>query len=505
VDLSSPDWTRDAVGYQIFVRSFADSNGDGIGDLNGLISKLDYLNDGKAGGTDLEVNLLYLMPIHPSPSYHGYDVTDYQAINPQYGSLEDFKRLCKEAHQRGMRVIIDWVLNHSSIAHPWFADESKRDWYIWRDSDPGWTRPWGGGPVWHPQAEHYYYGLFWSGMPDLNLRQPLTVKAMIEAMHFWSEQGVDGFRVDAARYLIEEESGEQADTHATHALAKDLKRHLREVDEDGLWLAEAWTTTEIVATYAGDNDEFDLAFNFDLAQVIPIALMAEEPLEIERCLRRTEQGFSKRGFDAPFLTNHDMDRLRTSLNGATGPLRPAMALLLSLPGTPFLYYGEELGMANALSCQGDVCRRAPMAWQAGPGAGFSSVEPWTAPAEDSATVNVETQAANPDSLLNLTRRMIALRRQWPAMRSDERVMLTTDQSAVYAMLRGRGAGSILVLLNFSETEKTSTVDLSGVGRTGEVLKGRDLFDDRELSFPAERSRHMLEELPPYGLRLISFE
>ena len=156
VDLSPPDWTRDAVGYQVFVRSFADSNGDGVGDLKGLISRLDYLNDGKAGGTDLEVNLLYLMPLHPSPSYHGYDVTDYRAINPEYGSLEDFRNLCKEAHQRGMRVIMDWVLNHSSIAHPWFEasvssnNDAKRDWYIWRDSDPGWTRPWGGGPVCRP-------------------------------------------------------------------------------------------------------------------------------------------------------------------------------------------------------------------------------------------------------------------------------------------------------------------------------------------------------------------
>jgi len=200
------------VGYEIFVRSFFDSDSDGTGDLAGIQAKLDYLDD-------LGVNLIWLTPIHPSPSYHGYDVTDYRAVNPELGTLEDFRSLAAAARRRGMRVILDLVVNHTSSRHPWFVASAsspvndQRDWYVWRQDDPGWKQPWGHrSPVWHRRKSFYYYGIFWEGMPDLNLENPAVLKEVSGIIAFWLKQGASGFRLDAARHLVEEPDGALCDT-----------------------------------------------------------------------------------------------------------------------------------------------------------------------------------------------------------------------------------------------------------------------------------------------------
>ena len=474
----APRWASTAVGYEIFVRSFHDSDSDGTGDLAGIAAKLDYLNDGKPGGEDLEVDLIWLTPIHPSPSYHGYDVTDYRAVNPQLGTLEDFRSLAAEARRRGMRIILDLVVNHSSSRHPWFvaaasspADE-KRD-------DPGWKQPWGShSPVWHQSGDYYYYGLFWEGMPDLNLENQAVLDEVSGIIGFWLEQGASGFRLDAARHLTEDADGTLCDTAGTHRVARKIKRAMRAADPESLLVAEAWTKAETVAAYSGDDDEYDLAFNFDLAAVMATALLAEDPGGIEPVLQRTEAAYKRRDFDAPFFENHDMDRLRTQLGGRAEPLRVAAALLLTLPGTPFLYYGQEIGMANATGCQGDLCRRGPMDWE-----------------------QVAAQDGDPGSLLNLYRKLIRVRNANPALASPQRKRLPTNVDDVYAILRGAGDRQVLVVLNFAPEARKAGVDLS---MAGDSLAATDLLTGQALTLTAgEGGYFFLPDLPPFGVVILS--
>ncbi|HUU02872.1 MAG TPA: alpha-amylase family glycosyl hydrolase [Myxococcota bacterium] len=509
--LDAPAWVAKSVGYEIFVRSFFDSDADGVGDLAGILQKLDYLNDGKTGGSDLGVNLLWLTPIFASPSYHGYDVSDYLTVSPELGSLADFRDLAAAAHQRSMRVILDLPLNHTSRLHAWFAasssgtDDPRHDWYLWRADDPGWRRPWGDhGSVWHLLGDSYYYGIFSAEMPDLNLQNSAVVDQVEAGMRFWLDQGADGFRIDAARYFTEDPDGTLADTAGSHQLAKDLKRALREKRPDALMVAEAWAKSEIVAAYQGRRDEYDLAFNFDLAEVLPQCLLAEDPEEIERVLTRVERSFSSRGFDAPFLENHDFTRLVTSLGGRRWPLKLAAVLLLTLPGTPFLYYGQEIGQADASRCSGDICKRAPMQWTAGSGAGFTSGTPWTPPADGEDGIDVASQAGDPNSLLALYRELIRIRGEWPALTSTARKRLAIDRGAAYAYLRGEGDHPVLVVLNFSSLPEKPTIDLSSVGQPGRELEGEDLFSGRELVVPVTRSRYLLDEIPAWGALVVGF-
>ncbi|HWC65519.1 MAG TPA: alpha-amylase family glycosyl hydrolase, partial [Thermoanaerobaculia bacterium] len=246
------------VFYEVFVRSFQDSDGDGIGDLGGLISRLDYLNDGNPdSATSLGVDGIWLMPVFRSPSYHGYDTADYETINPDYGSDADFRRLLDEAHRRGMKVIVDLVVNHTSAEHPWFVDAASspsarhRDWYVWSPVDPGWTQPWGGAtPTWHPLGGAFFYGVFWGGMPDLNFRNP-EVRAEIERIAaLWLARGVDGFRLDAARHLVEDGPGPlQTDTPETHAYWKEFAESVRAVKPDATLVGEIWSDTATIAPY----------------------------------------------------------------------------------------------------------------------------------------------------------------------------------------------------------------------------------------------------------------
>jgi alpha-amylase len=241
-DRSPESWAHGAVFYEVFVRSFQDSNGDGKGDLRGLASRLDYLNDGDPErGDDLGVDAVWLMPVFASPSYHGYDTTDYETINKDYGSGDDFALLIREAHRRGIRVIIDLVLNHTSREHPWFLESAsspsspKRDWYVWSPTDPHWKKPWDpSSETWHPLGGAYYYGLFWAGMPDLNYRTPAVREEMKRIAALWLGRGVDGFRLDAVRHLVENGPDEQVDQPETHAYLKEFAAYVRSVKPEAV-------------------------------------------------------------------------------------------------------------------------------------------------------------------------------------------------------------------------------------------------------------------------------
>lgn len=446
-------WWNQDVFYEIFVRSFYDSDGDGIGDFNGLTAKLDYLNDGDPETTnDLGVQGIWLMPIFPSPSYHGYDVTDYEAVNPEYGTIEDFQRLLDEAHQRGISIIIDLPLNHTSNEHPWFQqslepDMPYRDYYIWSDTDPTYLGPWK-QDVWHEGPDGgYYYGVFWSGMPDLNYTNPAVVEEMDQAVRFWLDLGVDGFRLDGARYIVEDEQ-KQADTPATHEYYKHLRETVKAINPQALLLGEVWTDNFTVSTYT-KGDELDLAFNFDLASGIMASAKSGKADKVKNGLTFTLKLFPT-GQSAPFLTNHDMDRVMSELGGDVEKAKNAAAMLLTAPGVSFTYYGEEIGMSGKRGSENtDIQRRLPMQWTTGENAGFTTGTPWAPLYPFYSATNVEAQTDKPDSLLSFYRDWIHLRNQHPALLFGDTYIIDSSNPAVYAILRsGQGEG-ILTLVNLS--------------------------------------------------------
>lgn len=454
-------WWRDRVVYEVFVRSFADSDGDGVGDLRGLTQRLDYLNDGDpTTHGDLGVGAVWLMPIFPSPSYHGYDVTDYRAVNPRYGTLDDFDAFVRAAHQRGIRVILDMVLNHSSSQHPWFVNSrsgptaEKRDWYVWRTDNPGWGRPWDGANVWYPLGGYFYYAIFWSGMPDLNYTNAAVEAEMVDSMRFWLARGVDGFRIDAVRYLVETATGDMADTPATHALLRRMRAALQPDYPDMLLVGEAWTTIENTVGYYGQGDELQLAFSFVLADALVQAGRTGDATGVASVLGRLGSALAgkDRGFDAPFLTNHDQVRVMRALGGDAAAARVAAATLLALPGTPFLYYGEEIGMQGGAS-SADEDKRTPMRWNAdGPGYGFTTGTPWRTAAE-AAGVDVASQQADPASLWNLYRRLLEVRGARKALASglDTQPAITGSAPGLLAVLRGAPGDRVLLVANFGTT------------------------------------------------------
>lgn len=460
------EWARGAVFYEVFVRSFQDSDGDGVGDLPGLISRLDDLNDGDPATTaDLGVDALWLMPVFESPSYHGYDTTDYLKIDPDYGTNADFLRLLHEAHRRGIRVIVDLVVNHSGSGHPWFVSAAAspaspyRGWYVWSATDPGWKQPWGGNTgTWHAGGGAYYYGVFWSGMPDLNWRSPALRSELRRIASLWLERGVDGFRLDATRYLVETGAGGgQADTPETHAALKEFAAHVRRVKPGAFVVGENWADTGVVASYYGSNtvpggDELPASFNFPLSDRILRAVTTGDGVPVAAKLDEVTRSYPKGAIDAPFLTNHDQVRLATQLGRSRGRLRNAAAVLLTLPGAPFLYYGEEVGIENGPT-GGDESKRTPMPWDATPGGGFTTGTPWFAFAPGRETANVAAQSGDPASLLSRYRELIRVRKASPALAKGELVLLspTSGVSPFLAFLRRTGAETVLVVHNLSDT------------------------------------------------------
>lgn len=481
-------WWDGEVFYEIFVRSFADSTegplaNDGIGDLRGLIERLDYLNDGDPEThDDLGVTGIWLMPIMQSTSYHGYDTTDYYAVEDDYGTNEDFRELMKQAHARGIRVIVDLVLNHSSSKHPWFIDAQKpgseyADWFIWSGHNPGYKGPWG-QRVWHElkgpggePAGRWYFGAFSSGMPDLNYRNPAVTKEMLKATRFWLEDmNADGFRLDAIKHMIEEGEA-QEHTAATHEWLRGFYTFYKKVNPQALAVGEVWTDSPTVATYVGD--EMDLAFEFDQAYATIHTAKTGEKERLAKAQKASWELFPHAQF-ATFLANHDMDRTMSQLEGDHEKGKLAATLQMTSPGVPFVYYGEEIGMSGN---GGDPNVRGPMQWTAGEHVGFSTVKPWYKLGENRGGVNVAEQEGDEDSLLNLYKRLIHLRSAHEALSVGDFVQIETDHPQVYAYLRRAGGEAMLVVANLGgEPVDQYHLAINGrelrrVGRVQELLHG----------------------------------
>ena len=464
---ASEGWWRDAVFYQIFLRSFRDSDRDGVGDFEGLIRQLDYLNDGNPNTTDdLGVKGIWLLPVFDSPSYHGYDATDYRKIKPEYGDQATFQRFLAEAHRRGIKVILDLVVNHTSSQHPWFVDSAKgasspyRDWYVWRSENPGWTQPWGSGAVWHARGGAYYYGVFWQGMPDVNLQHPPAKKEMDDIAAYWLKMGVDGYRLDAARYIVANGAGQlQSDQPETLDYWRGFRKHTKAISKDTLLVGEIWSDARSIAKYCA-GDQMDLAFHFPLAEAIFLTVTGMSDKALWQAIGGS-QGYPE-GCWSPFLSNHDQIRIMTRLRERMPMMRKAAQILLTMPGTPFLYYGEEIGMRNGAG-QRDESKRTPMAWSAAPHGGFTQGTPWE-PLTPFAEANVTTQSKDPASLLSLYRRLIHLRNQERALRRgtiQKADVSGEDSEEILAFTREDGQERVMVILNLSDNpHKDRTIQLA---------------------------------------------
>ena len=450
---TAPQWWHHTVGYEIFVRSFADSSGDGIGDLGGVISHFDYLNDGKPGGDDLGVGLLWLMPVMPSPSYHGYDVSDYDSIAKDYGSLADLDALLKLAHSRGVKVVLDFVANHTSSQPPWFAASSKgtanADWYVWRTTaaEAGWKQPWaGGGKVWHKSGNRWYYGVFSSGMPDLNLTAPAVTQALQASAKLWLDRGVDGFRLDAVRYLVETGPGAgQQDTAATLQWWQDFSAFVAKTKPATLLIGEAWASNAIASKYHGAGNGLPMTFDFD-AQSALLAAAQSGLADGIAAVACGEDGAFPAGYArGTLLANHDMLRWPSQV---TDPAerKAAIAALFLLPGTPFLYYGEEVAAENGPGGD-DVAKRLPMAWDGTAQGGFTTGTPWAEFGPNQLIANVKSQLADAGSHLRWVQKLIALRSAHPALQTGA-LQLFAVPDGWLAGIRAQGDDRVLFAVHF---------------------------------------------------------
>lgn len=496
-------WWNDAVFYEIFVRSFYDSDGDGIGDFAGITAKLDYLNDGDpTTTTDLGITGIWLMPIFPSPSYHGYDITDYTTVNPEYGTIEQFQLLLEEAHKRGIHIIIDLVLNHTSTEHTWFQEaldpnSAKRDWYLWSEENPGYGGPYG-QQVWHFSSGGYYYAVFWSGMPDLNYNNPEVTAEMEHITRFWLEEmNVDGFRLDAIKHIVED-GRKQENTPQTLAWLAEYHTFYKSVNPNTLAVGEVWSPTNEVTPYI--NTAVDIAFEFNLAEAIVAAALGNGKGSIPFTQRIVNGSYPNNQY-AVFLTNHDQNRVMTQLNGNVNQAKVAATTLLTSPGVPFIYYGEEIGMEGS---KPDENIRLPMQWEGGRLGGFTTEMAWRRLHSNVDEVNVALQDDDPNSLLNHYRSLIQLRNRNEALRIGSFGRVDSSSLEVHAFLRASDQQVVLIVINFSDqpvtdytlnAEKTPLVGslsptlLLGMGEvTSPQLNSQGGFSDYQ----------PLTELPPYS-------
>lgn len=447
------------VYYEIFVRAFYDTNGDGIGDLNGVTAKLDYIKS-------LGVSGIWLMPVNPSPSYHGYDITDYEGINPQYGTLQDFKKLIEEAHKRGIKVVIDMVINHTSDQHPWFKaaldpKDPHHTWYLWATPKTDLHEISAvGGPAWHraPNGQ-YYEGTFTGAMPDLNYDNPAVRKAMIDMGRFWLRLGVDGFRLDAAQHIYDDM---RTDMDSPVALKKNVQwwaeyRHALEATDPHVWLVGevARQNPDNLTPYIGP---LNTVFNFPVATQLIGSVTQERNLGIGRGLEYTYAAYRAHADghfdDAPFLSNHDQERVMSQLDGNAAHMRLAAAMLLTLPGEPFIYYGEELGMQGT---KPDEDIREPMRWyRQGKGQGTASWKDWST--HDGADISVQAEDSDPASLLNLYRKLIGWREHISALRDGVLRDVPVTDPHVLAYTLHDAQSQVLVVHNLSREARTFTLD-----------------------------------------------
>ena len=507
------NWWNERVFYEIFIRSFKDSDGDGIGDIQGIIDKLDYLNDGDPTTTDdLGITGLWLMPPAEAFSYHGYDVTDYYAVESDYGTIEDMQRLIEEAHQRGIAIIIDMVVNHSSSHHPWFiqsqlGEAPYADWYIWEDENPNYAGPWG-DVAWHESNDRFYYGVFWGGMPDFNYRNADTTQAMFDIATFWlNEIGVDGFRLDAIKHIVE--NGEiQENTPESRQWLTEYEAHLESVKPNSFTVGEIFNGASFIVTRYIEERSIDSGFDFKVAEEMIGAAQSGSNKDIIRAHRNAMRDYPLNQF-ATFLTNHDQNRLANLLNNDVGKNKVAASLLMTGPGIPFMYYGEEIGMTGTKT---DERIRTPMQWENSETAGFTSGETiWEAlqDAENLAVANVADQTDRPDSLLNHYRDMIHLRNANPALLMGDLTAVDSSERSLYAFLRHSDEQILLILINLGDeviTDYTLTLEDS----EHDLSKGTLIYGAGDNLSPLLNagggfdSYTPLAELAPFSLYVIEF-
>ena len=449
------DWAARAVFAQILVRSYQDSNGDGIGDLNGLTSRLDYLKG-------LGVTGLWLMPIFKSEDHdHGYAVVDYRAIESDYGTLADFDRLLEQAHKRGIAVIVDYVMNHASSAHPLFEDayDSRKsayaDWFIWAETRPRGWNTFSGDP-WREGNQRWYYGVFEAGMPDFNLRNPKVVDWHLDNLRFWLNRGVDGFRFDAVGVLIENSAVAWENQPENHVLMKRIQDLLGEYGKRFM-VCEA--PSDPVSFAATDSCGSAFAFGLQKHVIASVKLGRVKP---DLLYTLSSQPVARM---ATLLANHDAfagARLFKQFGGDEKSYRVAAATLLTLPGTPFLYYGEEIGLAQAEPVQqDDQALRGPMSWSAEAQAGFTAAgKPFRPLVVNWKTHNVEAEQRDPASLLNLYRRLIALRTAEPALSVGSFTPISAKDDPVLAFTREHEGSKLLVLINYAYRDATQALPAS---------------------------------------------
>jgi len=443
-------WWNDSVFYEIYVRSFFDSNGNGIGDLNGITQKLDYLNDGDPNTTsDLGISGIWLMPIFPSPTVHKYNTTDFYDIDPEYGTMVDFMNLLEAAHERGIRIIIDLSVNVTSNQHPWFVDGTNpaspyHDWYIWSDFDPGYTGSWG-QQVWFPLNGRYLYSTYSPYSPDLSLENPDVTEEILNVTRFWLEDvGVDGFRLDSAKHLIEEGTI-QANSQATHDWWKNFFAFYKQINPQAMTVGEIWEDTLINAPYI-KGEEFDISFEFWLAGAMIESINEGNASRMNDQVWRSYTEIPMMRFGT-FLTNHDQERVMSQFFDEDPKAKVAASLLLTAPGVPFIYYGEEIGM------QGDQSHewfRRPMQWSDALNGGFSTASPWQPLGPGWGEYNVAAEIENDESILFHYQTLIRIRNQHAALRVGDLEVLTTTNEAIYGILRVCEDEAVLILINLGD-------------------------------------------------------
>jgi len=519
---SKPDavWYRDAVIYQVHVRAFQDSNGDGIGDFIGLTQRLDYLEQ-------LGIDTLWLMPFFPSPLRDdGYDIADYYSVHPSYGTLDDFKAFLNAAHQRNIRVVVELVLNHTSDQHPWFQesrkslDNPRRDWYVWSDTD---TRYRGvriifvdtelSNWAWDPVSKSYYWHRFFSHQPDLNFDNPSVREEIWNVMKFWLEMGVDGFRLDAVPYLVEREGTSCENLPETHGVLKELRAKLDQQFPGKMLLAEANQWPADLIPYFGNGDEFHMAFHFPLMPRMFMGVRLEDRKPITEILQQTPPIPDGCQW-CLFLRNHDeltlemvtdlerdymydeyaRDRSMRLNVGIRRRLAPLLendrrrielmnGLLMSLPGTPIIYYGDEIGMGDNVHLGDRNGVRTPMQWDGSWNADFSAADPenlYSAlilnPVYGYQVVNVASQQRSPHSLLSWMRRLIQVRKSNPVFGRGSIEFLYPGNHRVLAFLRQLGNETVLAVNNLSSAAQAVELDLSRCkGHILIEMFGRNLF------------------------------
>jgi maltose alpha-D-glucosyltransferase/alpha-amylase len=496
-------WYKDAVFYEVHVRGFYDSNGDGIGDFQGLTEKIDYL-------AFLGIDCIWLLPIYASPHRDGgYDISNYREILPEYGTIEDFRRFLDAAHARGIRVIADLVINHTSDQHPWFQEarqspeSPKRDWYVWSNTDDRYkgarvifTDTERSNWAWDEQAKAYYWHRFFSHQPDLNYANPEVQEAMLQVVAFWLELGVDGFRVDAAPYLFEREGTNCDNLPETHEFLKRLRAFVARRYPGRLLLAEANQWPEDVVEYFGQSDEFHMCYHFPIMPRLFAALRQEDRRPIVEILERTpaipmecQWGMFLRNHDEltlEMVTDEERDYLynqyasdgRMRLNmGIRRRLAPLMengrrrielmhGLLFGLPGSPFLYYGDEIGMGDNIYLGDRDGVRTPMQWSADRNAGFSKADfarlyfpVIMDPVYGYQAVNVEAQLRYESSLLHWLRSMLLLRKQHHVFGRGSISFVKPDNRTVFSFVRSYEGENVLCIYNLSRSPQAAELDL----------------------------------------------